>query len=389
MSPTLLELFYAEPALDSVAAAEVAIRRDRLLPPKGHLLGRFRSFQGGMVENCPDLSADDPRADRPDNAWPLGLPAVFPVSVYSFHANAGLLAQGLRGLIAESAALHELHLFDPAAGLLYRPDRVVIDRAGGRHAPPPPVLPALARSALIKSSEVAEVIAPLRGRFAARIATEGFVPREQAQHGWIRTRGAIRQNLWLAAQDSHGAIALHGHYKLFAPAVTAVWAAALPDAYSRFMQYFEKPHGGMPDGFNVSCDELDPAAGQPYGRYVYAIVRTREPLARWFQAFGDHVLAHDVPRLDAITTPQALADLLLTDRLRWRLETKNDVRLVEAFGLIVLAHAFRPAEAQYWSERLRAAGARSLNYGGQGFDQPYVLMDQLRAYLHTQPLALG
>lgn len=389
MPPTLLELFYAEPALDSVEAAEAMIRRDRMVPPKGHLLGRFRSFQGGMAENCPDLSADDPHADRPDNAWPLGLPNAFPGSVYAFRANAGLLDQGLRGLIAESTALHGLHLLDPAAGLLYRPDRVVIDRAGRRHTAPPPVLPALARAALIKPSEAAEVVAPLRDRFAARIAALGFVPREQAQHGWIRTRGEIRQNLWLSAQDSRDAIALYGHYKLFAPALTAVWAAALPDAYRRFLHFYEKPHGGMPDGFDVSCDELDATAGQPFGRYVYTHVRTREPLARWFQAFGDHVIAHDIPRLDAITTLHALADLLLTDRLRWRLDTKNDVRLVEAFGLIVLAHAFRPAEAGDWYERLRGAGARNLNYGGQGWEQPYALMDQLRAYLQAQAWTLA
>jgi hypothetical protein len=98
--PYTLHLLYADDPLPSVAAAEAVIERDAGLKPKGHLLGRYRSFQAGMVENCPDLSEDDPHADRRDNAWPLGLPERFETAVYSFTPNTGMFEEGLLGLIA-------------------------------------------------------------------------------------------------------------------------------------------------------------------------------------------------------------------------------------------------------------------------------------------------
>lgn len=160
--PYTLHLCYADAPLNSVAEAEAVIARTSLEKPRGHLIGRYQSFQGGMVENSPDLSEDDPKADRPDNAWPYGLPARFDSAVYSFSPNVPMLELGLLGLIAESVALHGLHMLDPQSGRLYRPDRVVIDRRGAHSTPPPMVRPAIARSALITWDQTEAVVQPLQ-----------------------------------------------------------------------------------------------------------------------------------------------------------------------------------------------------------------------------------
>lgn len=113
-----------------------------------------------MVENCPDLSEDDPHADRRDNAWPLS-PERFETAVYSFTPNTGMF-EGLLGLIAESVAQHGLHMLDPQAGQLFRPDRVVLDRQGTRSTPPPMQLPASARAAIITWDRTEALVQPLR-----------------------------------------------------------------------------------------------------------------------------------------------------------------------------------------------------------------------------------
>lgn len=385
-----LHLLYADDPLPSVAAAEAVIERDAGLKPKGHLLGRYRSFQAGMVENCPDLSADDPHADRRDNAWPLGLPERFETAVYSFTPNTGMFDEGLLGLIAESVALHGLHMLDPQAGRLYRPDRVVLDRQGGRSAPPPMQVPASARAAIITWDRTEELVQPLQQALAARLRACGFAPRDGGERGLIRRNGSIGQNLQVTAYHSHGGVTLYGQYLLFAPAVTAQWVAPLAAEFERYFGFFGKAFGGRVDGYSLSPDELCGTDGEPWGRYCFGHARTREPLQRWFQAFGDHVVAAGVPALDAVATPRDLARLLLTERMRWRLATKNDVRLVEIFGMLVLAHAFCPDQADAWLAEFRRPGRNSAGF--EGWQQPDALIDRLVAHLQSSafdPASVG
>lgn len=388
--PYTLHLLYADDPLPSVAAAAAVIERDAGLKPKGHLLGRYRSFQAGMVENCPDLSADDPHADRRDNAWPLGLPERFESAVYSFTPNTGMFDEGLLGLIAESVALHGLHMLDPQAGRLYRPDRVVLDRQGGRSAPPPMQVPASARAAIITWDRTEELVQPLQQALAARLRACGFAPRDGGERGLIRRNGSIGQNLQVTAYHSHGGVTLYGQYLLFAPAVTAQWVAPLAAEFERYFGFFGKAFGGRVDGYSLCTDELCGTEGEPWGRYRFGHARTREPLQRWFQAFGDHVVAAGVPALDAVATPRDLARLLLTERMRWRLATKNDVRLVEIFGMLILVHAFCPDQADAWLAEFRRPGRNSAGF--EGWQQPDALIDRLVAHLQSpafDPASVG
>jgi hypothetical protein len=388
--PYTLHLLYADDPLPSVAAAEALLERDAGLKPKGHLLGRYRSFQAGMVENCPDLSEDDPHADRRDNAWPLGLPERFETAVYSFTPNTGMFGEGLLGLIAESVAQHGLHMLDPQAGQLFRPDRVVLDRQGTRSTPPPMQVPASARAAIITWDRTEELAQPLQQALAARLHPHGFAPRDGGERGLIRRNGSIGQNLQVTAYHSHGGVTLYGQYLLFAPAVTAQWVAPLAAEFERYFGFFGKALGGRVDGHSLCTDELCGTDGEPWGRYRFGHARTREPLQRWFQAFGDHVVAAGVPALDAVATPRDLARLLLTERMRWRLATKNDVRLVEIFGMLVLAHAFCPDQADAWLTEFRRPGRNSAGF--EGWQQPDALIDRLVAHLQSpafDPASVG
>ena len=387
--PYTLHLLYADDPLPSLAAAQALIERDIDSKPKGHLFGRYQSFQAGMVDNCPDLSEDDPHADRADNAWPLGLPARFDSAIYSFTPNVGMFADGLLGLIAESVALHGLHMLDPQAGLLYRPDRVVLDQSGARSTPPPMQVPAIARSAIITWDRTDELVQPLQLALAERLHAFGFVPRDAGKRGVIRLCDRVSQNLAVSAYHSHGGVTMHGGYTLYAPEVTAQWVAPLAAEFERYFGFYGKNAGGRVDGFSVSSEEISGEAGEPWGRYRYGHARTREPLARWFQAFGDHVIA-TIPTLDKITQPRDLAKLLLTDRLRWRLETKNDVTLVEIFGMLVLIYAFDRNQAAQWLTAFRGPSRRSAGF--QGWEQPDALIERLVAHLESpafDPTVIG
>lgn len=388
--PYTLHLVYADNPLDSVAAAEAAIASDARSAPKGHLLGRYRSFQAGMVDNCPDLSEDDPHADRPDNAWPYGLPARFDSAVYSVMPNVALFPEGLLGLIAESVALHGLHMLDPQSGLLYRPDRVVISRTGARSSPPPMQVPPSARASIITWDRTDDVVQPLQRALAERLRAFGFAPRDDGKRGHIRLCGSIGQNLGVTAYHSHDGVTMHGAFTLFAPDVTAQWVPPLAAEFERYFGFFGKNMGGRVDGFSVTTDEICGEAGEPWGRYRYGHARTREPVARWFQAFADHLERASIPVLDAIARPRDLARLLLTDRMRWRLDTKNDVTLIEIFGMLVLVYAFDRARAAEWIAAFRRPGR--LSTGFQGWEQPDALIDRLVLHLESaafDPVAIG
>lgn len=388
--PYTLHLLYAPDPLPSVAAAEALIARDASAKPQGHLIGRYMSFQAGMVDNCPDLSEDDPRADRPDNAWPLGLPAKFENAVYSFTPNVGMFEEGLLGLIAESVALHGLHMLDPQTGLLYRPDRVVINRLGGWGKPPPMQRPQSARAALITPERTAEVVQPLQQALAERLRPHGFVPRDEGKHGLIRLCGSIGQNLAVTAHHSHDGITMHAQFRLYSPEITAQWVPPLAAEFERYVGYYGKSLGGRVDAFSATTEELCGELGEPWGRYRFAHARTREPVARWFQAFGDHLLAASLPALDQIQRPADLARLLLSDRMRWRLDTKNDVRLIEIFGMLVLIQAFDRAHMDDWLSAFRGPSRRSIGF--QGWEQPDALIERLVTHLQSpafDPTVIG
>lgn len=388
--PYTLQLFYAPEPLPSLAAAEAVIAHDDGRKPQGHLYGRYMSFQAGMVENCPDLSEDDPQADRPDNAWPLGLPASFESSVYRFTPNVGMFEHGLLGLIAESVALHGLHMLDAQAGLLYRPDRVVIDRAGARSTPPPMQVPAIARSAIITYDRVDEVVQPLQQALAERLRPFGFLPRDEGKRGQIRLCGSLSQNLQVTAYESHGGLTMYPQITLFAPEVTAQWVQPLAAEFERYFGFFGKRMGGRVDGFSVSTEELCGEIGEPWGRYRFGHAKTREPAARWFKALGNFLVSPAIPALDQIKSPRDLAGLLLTDRMRWRLETKNDVKLIEIFGMLVLIYAFDRARAAEWLIAFRGPSRRSAGF--EGWELPDALIERLVAHLESpafDPTVIG
>ena len=102
------------------------------------------------------------------------------------------------------------------------------------------------------------------------------------------------------------------------------------------------------------------------------------------------MVAAGVPALDAVATPRDLARLLLTERMRWRLATKNDVRLVEIFGMLVLVHAFCPDQADAWLAEFRRPGRNSAGF--EGWQQPDALIDRLVAHLQSpafDPASVG
>lgn len=388
--PYTLRLFYADAPLNSVAEAEACIARDFNQKPPGHLLGRFRSMQASMLANCPDLSEFDPAANRPDNAWPIGLPAVFDTSVYSFCANAPLLQQGLMGLLAEMIAQLGLHLFDPQTGELYRPDRQVIDRNGALRAPPPMAVPEPVRATLITAEQCTGIVQPLRQSLHDRLAAHGFQPRESDRHGVIRRVDRIAQNLQVTGTHRHEGVATYGRWALFAPEVTEQWLPAVASAFERFFNAYQKTMGGRVDPFWVYSEDLLGEAGRTYGQFAFPCFQTREPLARWFQHFGDHLIDKELPVLDGIGTPRALAAILLTDRLRWRLEKGSGPQVVEIFGLLVLAYAFDRGNFDRWHQSLRAIN--SIRARGQGWENAVALVDGLAEYLASSafdPTAIG
>ncbi|MBK9656977.1 MAG: hypothetical protein IPO66_16610 [Rhodanobacteraceae bacterium] len=383
--PYTLRLLYADSPLNSVAEAEAVIARESEVQPKGHLVGRYRSFQAGMVDNCPDLSDDDPNADRPDNAWPHGLPARFDSAVYSFSPNVPMLELGLLGLIAESVALHGLHMFDPQTLRLYRPDRVVIDRHGARSSPPPMERPAIARSALITYDQTDALVQPLKHELATRLAPFGLTPREPGPDG-VGSRGFLRrvdrivQNLQVTATHSHGGVTTHGRWALFVPEITEQWVPPLATEFERYFNAHQKPMGGRVDPFWVYSEDLIGAEGAAFGESAFAHSRTREPLARWFAAYGGHVIGKELPVLDRIGTPRDLARFAQRS-LALALETGRDPSMVEAFGLLVLAFCFDRANFAHWHGSLRSINA--IRVKTQGWDDPATLIDRLSAHLES------
>jgi len=384
--PYTLHLCYADDLLGSVAEAEALMERAVAEKPRGHLIGRYQSFQGGMVLNCPDLSEDDPRADRPDNAWPYGLIDRFESAVYSFSPNVQMLEIGLLGLIAESVALHGLHMLDPQTGRLYRPDRVVIDRLGTQSAPPPMAVPAIARAALITWDQTEAVVRPLQHALQRRLAPYGFRPREPDEDG-IGRRGVIRhvdrviQNLQVTATHRNEGVVAHGRWALYVLEITAQWVPPLAAEFARYSNALQKPMGGRVDAFWLYSEDLIGEDGKAFGDSAFPIWRTREPLVRWFSAYGDHVIDRELPVLDRLGTPRALAESLLGDRLRWRLQTGRDPSMVEAFGLLVLARCFDRANYPDWLRALRSIN--SLRVRGQGWDDPAALLDRLAVHLES------
>lgn len=298
-----------------------------------------------------------------------------------------MLGLGLLGLIAESVALHGLHMLDPQTGRLYRPDRIVIDRQGARGTPPPVERPAIARSALITWEQTAEVVQPLQQALQARLASYGFVPREPGPdgvggRGVIRTVDRIAQNFLVTATHRHEGVATHGRWALFVPELTEQWAPPLAAEFERYSHAYQKPMGGRVDAFWVYSEDLIGDAGKAYGEAAFPCWRTREPLARWFAAYGEHLITRELPVLDGIGTPRALARVLLSDRLRWRLESGRDPSMVEACGLLVLARCFDSANYSSWLDRLRSISA--IRVRGQGWSEPAALLERLDVYLASQ-----
>lgn len=344
----ILHLLYNETPLTSVAAATTIVHEQWREPPKGHLFGRFRSWQGGMVEACPDLSEDDLDGDRSDNAWPEGLPARFDGSVYTFHPNVDLLDQGLMGLIAEGAALNGLHVLDPQNGLLYRPDRRVLTLTGATQLPPKPVVPAATTANLIRSGEVDAVMDPLWQELAQQLSKSGFEPKVPSLRCVERRVGGIGQIVEVSGFHSHGELVMHGQYRLYSPRVTSLWVPVLMPGYARYMKIHGKRLGGRIDAFKVTAEELCGPEADGYGRYVSGRAKIRERAQRWFDGFTSHIVTQGLPRLDAIGSPKDLAGCLLSERQIWRLETKNDVSPIELFGRLVLIYAFDRPNLAKW-----------------------------------------
>lgn len=344
----ILHLLYSETPLTSVAAAATLVHEKWNEPPQGHLFGRFRSWQGGMVEACPDLSQDDLDGDRADNAWPEGLPARFDGSVYTFHPNVDLLDQGLMGLIAEGAALNGLHVLDPQNGLLYRPDRRVLTLSGTTQSPPKPVVPAATTANLIRSGDVDDVMDPLWLGLSQRLTAFGFEAKVPSLRCVERRVGGIGQIAEVGGFHSHGELVMHGQYRLYSPRVTALWAPLLMEGYARYMKIHGKRLGGRIDAFEVTAEELCGLEADAYGRYVFGRAKIREQASRWFDGFGDHIVTQGLPRLDAMSSPRDLAGCLLSERQIWRLETKNDMSPIELFGRLVLIYAFDRPNLSRW-----------------------------------------
>lgn len=379
--PCTLRLFYAESPVTSVADAEARIARDLNVKPQGHLLGRYISFQAGMVDNCPDLSDDDPAANRPDNAWPIGLPAIFDSAVYSVCPNTSMLDQGLLGLIAESVALHGLHMLDTATGRVYRPDRQVIDRDGVLTSPPPMAVPAIARSALISAEQTEGIVQPLCQSLYDRLKDHGFGPCEAFRHGVIRRVDRLAQNLQITATHRSEGVFTYGRWAVYSPELTEQWLPPVAAAFERYFNANHKIMGGRVDPLWIYSEDLLGSEGEAFGQFAFPCSRTREPLTRWFEAYGDHVINRELPVLDRIGTPRALAALLLTERLHWRLEKGNAPLVVECFGLLVLAYAFDRANFPQWHQALRAIN--TIRARGQGWENAVALVDGLAEHLES------
>lgn len=378
----VLHLLFAESPLESIAEAAGIVHEQWSVPPKGHLFGRFRSWQGGMVEACPDLSGEDPDGDRPDNAWPEGLPARFEQSVYTFRPNVGLLDAGLMGLIAEGAALCGLHVLDPQNGLLYRPDRRVLDRQGRLHPAPKSEVPAVTRTHLIREADAQTVIEPLREQLAGQLAAHGFALEHMSGRPRIvRKLGECTQVIDAGGFFSHGELALSACYRLYCARVTAAWVPVLRDAYARYMATVGKRLGGRVDDFDVSAEELCGPAADAYGRYRFGHAKTVNEARRWFDGLREHIETQALPVLDGTATPRRLADLMLTDRQSWRLQTKNDVRPTEIFGRLVLIYAFDRPRAEKWLEDIATHAGRSNGFHFSGWPQASASIERLRAHL--------
>lgn len=294
------------------------------------------------------------------------------------------------GLLAEIIAQLGLHLFDPQAGDLYRPDRQVIDRQGALRAAPPMAVPELVRATLITAEQCAGIVQPLRQSLHDRLAAHGFAPRESERHGVIRRVDRIAQNLQIAETHRHEGVVTSARWALFAPEVTEQWLPAVASAFERYFNARQKAMGGRVDPYWVYSEDLLGPEAREFDEFAFPCFQTREPLARWFQRYGDHVIAKELPVLDAIGTPRDLAGILLTDRLHWRLEKGNAPQVVEVFGLLVLAYAFDRANFQRWHQSLRAIN--TIRARGQGWDNAVVLVDGLAEYLASNafdPTSIG
>ncbi len=137
-------------------------------PPKVHLGGRFRSWQGGMVVAGPDPSVDDPDGDRTCNACPEGLSTRFERLVDALHPIVDLLDQGLMGLTDDGATFNGMYGLDSKNGLPYRPDRRFLTLSGGMQFPPNLVAPAANTANTIRSCDVVAVMDPLSACSVAR-----------------------------------------------------------------------------------------------------------------------------------------------------------------------------------------------------------------------------
>lgn len=381
----LFRLFESPTLVTSVREAVSLVARQSSQAARAPLAHFFESWRYAMVEACPDLSAEDPYADRSDNAWPRGLPERYDRAVYTFEANPVLLGDGLMGLIAGVAGPLGLYVLDARGGLLYRPDQQVLGLDGRLRPPPPAVVPPATQANLLRDGDASLVVDGLRQQLAACLAPFGFefVADAQGRPATLERRaGGIVQAVSLTGFFNHHRLVLVPEYLLYAPQVTESWRPVAGDAYDACVKVMERYSGSRLDYFSLTGGELCAPDAAEYGPYRYGTAQTQFQTQRWFDGFARHVVEQALPRLDRLVSPRGLAERLHTTEQRERMFRRNDIRPPEQFGRLVLIHTFDVDHAAEWHEALFDHCGRS-NWSHMGWQNVRGLLERLIAHLES------
>ena len=318
---------------------------------------------GEDLEDCDCVWVDSPMNGKTNHP------------VYVIGIVTDFIEDKLLEFIAHAAADQGLHVYDMQAGLLYRPDRTVVDSSGNARALPPKQRPKARKSRpKIKLTEDGARRYLLED-FARALADEGwlldFGSKDSSRWFAWRQNGDIRQRIQLPAYVDPFECRFGVYFSFYADEIFDALRELVPDEDVGFAAH-NLEHRIYFFGIDVQPRQLFPMEeweGLLFPPlYLYAQAHSQEELEQWsarfhqwFRRFASDrfAMASDIPSLSR-----------LADSERHRACAQHELTDKPLLLRLILAHLAHSPELESWVSAIHARFQIEFNGRPEHLDDP-------------------
>jgi hypothetical protein len=259
----ILQLFHA-PQLRTLEQAVAATDQSR--PATAEEQALFKRFQMEITRVYPDLSEQDVDGDDDNNVWNDGLSLEdVQRAVCVIAPKTHCVGENLMAHIATAASKADLHVLDPQNALLYRSDRMVVER-NGVSSPLRTPAPRRTRTRTTTPTELtaSAVLHRVVSRYCQAFAAQGFAHFHPDFAGFaVRVIGDVEQSVHFSVSERSGEFMLGLHFSFRCPRVSRVWQDALGDEVAVYLQLFGTLRNPLQDvTFSPTSFSLRRASGR-------------------------------------------------------------------------------------------------------------------------------